>query len=716
MNALLQLQAIYNKKSGSFYKMFKEVDFFFPLRIIGRGLYLLLCIDTVVGESTFHEEPNVKSFWPKYRDSMAFVANDPAAYGLDPEKMKLLRRVIIKVDKGVMTADTLNTFLNHLSKESNMNIFEEMTDFNSIRNNKYILELLKNYFKTCQSNMEAIFSDPLALHLDDSEKLGEYLCVFAFYIKFFKQDNKEVWRNIWSLQKKVLMINTHKFSMIRICDFLMKYCPPKKMYSSLEPKDINSYTTECIKKSQETLKSDVVSIYKFLCQWCLKMNSMSCSMYVFQNAKEIDRTKIFEMRMNQILSGISCANRLKTLIHNNFLIRTKLGYKTVPEMNKPLLLIIEMCKKMQEMMEQKDIQMMQEMMIKFNCLKISKVIKEYCGRVQNSKMSDKTFFFEAFKKLFYLVSATPVEQRDQLQDYCLTFIGVKNIIKDPEILQFKKLLQDHRALCNYKSIYREVLDCSFIYWFREIIPDLLQLKTNSDGEYFRLQTLINSFGDAAVLLKKAVHLQDNSLLSNGFRDYIIGEISSKIVKKSSQMIEENLLIQTHHFYTISDLEKPKTQDSFQGDIRSFLAVEKLTVFDKTFNLKNLIELSLSESLYNRISDNQKNFDTYEIMRSLAKTKFNLELDHSYIPSKTVEQGRTDVLTIIRSFKPFILNFKYNMFNQTFIETLKDSTRLKAVSINLISDSIKTHGLGIIKGSIQHVADFIHQYVMLTLDR
>jgi hypothetical protein len=48
-----------------------------------------------------------------------------------------------------------------------------------------------------------------------------------------------------------------------------------------------------------------------------------------------------------------------------------------------------------------------------------------------------------------------------------------------------------------------------------------------------------------------------------------------------------------------------------------------------------------------------------------------------------------------------------MFNQTFIETLKESTRLKAVSINLISDSIKTHGLGIVKGSVQHVAEFIH---------
>ena len=51
-----------------------------------------------------------------------------------------------------------------------------------------------------------------------------------------------------------------------------------------------------------------------------------------------------------------------------------------------------------------------------------------------------------------------------------------------------------------------------------------------------------------------------------------------------------------------------------------------------------------------------------------------------------------------------------MFNQTFIETLNESSRLKAVSINLISDSIKTHGLGVVKGCINLVVDSIHKQI------
>ena len=127
--------------------MFKELDFFFPLRIIGKGLYLLLSIDTVISESTFYEKSFLASYWPKYRDSFNLMLADPVKYGLDIDKMKLLRRIVVKVDLGVMKGDIFNAFLNHMSKENTLNLFEEMSDFNLIRNNKYINELLKNYFK-----------------------------------------------------------------------------------------------------------------------------------------------------------------------------------------------------------------------------------------------------------------------------------------------------------------------------------------------------------------------------------------------------------------------------------------------------------------------------------------------------------------------------------------------------------------------------------------
>lgn len=688
--------------------MFKEFDFFFPLRIIGRGLFLLLSIDSVISESTFYEKSFLYSYWPKYMDNFNMILVDPARFGLDPEKMKLLKRVLVKVDKGVMSGDCLNAFMNSLAERKNMNAFEEMRDFESIRSNKYILELLKNYFKFAQSTLEARHSDEKALHLKDNAMLAEYLCVFSFYMKFFKQENKDVWRNLWSLQKKELMLYVHRFVMVRVCDFLMKYCTPKKIYSSLEPKDINGFTVDVLKRNQENFMAEVTSLYKHLCQWTLKMNSMACSMYVFQTAKEADRSKIFELRMSQIIAGLNLACRIRVAIRKNILIRQKIGFSISPEQIRPLMLLIEMSQKIVEVIEQKDVQLMQDLMVKFSCLQVAKIVKEYCARVTAQKMNDKTFFIEAFKSVFYLLTHFPSEHRESVSQFCLSFFAIKNIIKDPEVAQFKRLLEETFALSRYKELFKEVLDPSYLYWYKEFIPDMLDIKTTMDGELYRLQHLIDALGETRHILGQAVHLENNQLLIDNFRDYILKSLEARVIKKAAVSLEEDLLIQTHHFYTISDLQKPNPMQKFQGDLKTFLEIRRITVLDKLVDMKHLIEMSLSENLYNRISDNQKNFTVYEIMRTLAKVKFDLDIGHSYIPSKTVEQGKTDVLAILRSLMFFIQNFKYNMFNQTFIETLNESTRLKAVSINLISDSIRTHGLGIVKSSIGLLVETIHK--------
>lgn len=708
MNCILQLQALYDKKKGAYFKLFKELDFFFPLRILGKGLFLLLSIDSIVNESTFYEKSYLSSHWPKYRDAINMMLSDPAKYGVDPEKTKLLRRVVVKVDKGVMSGDCLGVFLTHIAREGNFKVFEEMSDFKAIRENKYLVELIKGYFKHMQARMEAGLGQVGSSNLSISEQLNEYLCVFAFYTKFFGLEHKDAWRSIWSLQKREPMLYVHRFVMIRICDFLMKYCPPKKLYSSLDPKDINQYTVGLLKQSQESLMSEVALCFKHLSHWSLKMNAMACTMYVFMSASDEDRIKIFETRMAQIIGGIICAKKIRQLIRNNFLIRVKLGYSVSPKLTQQFMLLLEMSKKMMNVIEQKDIQLMQDMMVKFLSIRICKLLKEFSVKVSNVKMSDKTFLFEPFRCLFSLMKHFPTEQRMVMADYCKTFLGIKNIIKEPELVQIRKIYEDLNSLANYKQIFRNILDCSFVYWYKDLIPDMFETKAKTDGEYFRINLLLEAIGDTKPLLQQCVHLQDNTMLFDKFRDYILDTFSKKIVKAVSVHIEEDLLIQTHHFYMISELVKPDPQKKFQGDIKGFLNQGKINVLDKLVDVKFLIETSMAESLYNRISDNQRNFDTYEVMRTVAKLKYDLELGHSYIPSKTVEQGKTDVLAILRSLVFFIQNFKYNMFNQTFIETLKESTRLKAVSITLISDSIKTHGLGIIESSINHIVDFIHK--------
>ena len=48
------------------------------------------------------------------------------------------------------------------------------------------------------------------------------------------------------------------------------------------------------------------------------------------------------------------------------------------------------------------------------------------------------------------------------------------------------------------------------------------------------------------------------------------------------------------------------------------------------------------------------------MRSLANFQFKLSLMHVYIPSQTIDQGKTDIIKVIRNIPEFVSNYVYNL--------------------------------------------------------
>lgn len=175
-------------------------------------------------------------------------------------------------------------------------------------------------------------------------------------------------------------------------------------------------------------------------------------------------------------------------------------------------------------------------------------------------------------------------------------------------------------------------------------------------------------------------------------------------------IEEDLLTQAHHFYLIYQLAKPDPSKQYTGDVKQILNLSPIVIVDQVLDLRELIELSLEESLYNKVCFSEQNIQIFEVMRQIGRSKYGLNLNHSYIPIKSVEQGKIDVIALMKSFNIFVQRFKYNMFNQTFIELAGDSNKLKAVSIDHISDSINTHGLGIINTSVNAIYQFVVRYI------
>lgn len=64
------------------------------------------------------------------------------------------------------------------------------------------------------------------------------MCAFTLFRKLYPEEElKDVYRDLWLMQKKMPIIEARGFVCIYVCVFLLKVCPLSKRPRSLEPKD-----------------------------------------------------------------------------------------------------------------------------------------------------------------------------------------------------------------------------------------------------------------------------------------------------------------------------------------------------------------------------------------------------------------------------------------------------------------------------------------------
>ena len=136
--------------------------------------------------------------------------------------------------------------------------------------------------------------------------------------------------------------------------------------------------------------------------------------------------------------------------------------------------------------------------------------------------------------------------------------------------------------------------------------------------------------------------------------------------------------------------------------------EKISIFDTKIDLKIEISKAFNETFYNMNTINIYDMETYEQMRIMANYLFGLTLHDVYLPNQTVSQGKFDIFTIIRNIPKFISTYNYNLLSQKFLEITSEEKMISSVGIQQISDSIRTHGLGILSTTVNAFYKFQKQ--------
>jgi WASH complex subunit 7 len=143
------------------------------------------------------------------------------------------------------------------------------------------------------------------------------------------------------------------------------------------------------------------------------------------------------------------------------------------------------------------------------------------------------------------------------------------------------------------------------------------------------------------------------------------------------------------------------------DLVRFISMQPLRFFDKTIDIKAHVGHYLDTTFYNLNTVALYDWKTYGEMRNLAEYKYGLNLTEVHLPGATLEQG-LDVLEIMRKIHVFVANYNYNLNNQIFIERQSESKTLNTINITHISNSIRTHGTGIMNTTVNFTYQFLRQ--------
>lgn len=249
---------------------------------------------------------------------------------------------------------------------------------------------------------------------------------------------------------------------------------------------------------------------------------------------------------------------------------------------------------------------------------------------------------------------------------------------------------------------------SYLYNIRELLPTIFIFKRENPHTCKRLQFLFEGFEDASRLLYKCPHLSDQEELFVDFKKTLVSAFEKNYMTPLKRNIEDFLRVSTTSML-IEKLEGVRPWAGDLNDLMRMVQFEKVRIFDAVFDLRFEISESLNSSFYNLNILNMHDMETYELMRTLGNHIFDLRLHDVFLPNHTIERDKFDILTVVRQIPVFVTEFKYNILNQRFLQVTNNDKIISCISIQQLSDSIRTHGLGILSTTVNAFYNFLKTY-------
>ncbi|KAI2795690.1 hypothetical protein BLOT_016329 [Blomia tropicalis] len=307
-------------------------------------------------------------------------------------------------------------------------------------------------------------------------------------------------------------------------------------------------------------------------------------------------------------------------------------------------------------------------------------------------------------------------KRFTLSTLCMAYAIPYEEVFTPDDLT--KILVINRRIQFFINIFgtiRRMFDCEFLYFNRAIIQVYFSHfyesanVSNSNQNVFlanlnELQYFFAANDDALPLLESVSNVKQSKKLIASFVDEIVDSFKTNFLNPMCKDFEDELRFRTHSHLQVGD-KSPFVRNL--KDFHSFLSAEPFRLGGGRLIIwiKSYVENHLNELAYNMTTIALHDWKTYESMLAFARDKFGLEFASLQLPTQTLEQG-LDVLEITRNIQIFVAAYMYNLNNQFFLERSSNNKHLNVLTIRHVSNSIQTHGFGIINSTVNYAYQFL----------
>ncbi|KRW98285.1 hypothetical protein PPERSA_01723 [Pseudocohnilembus persalinus] len=714
-NIINQLNFLMNKKEA-FYKTFKNIEIYTPLQIIGKIVSMVYTLDQIIINNDV-----LLSDWNQYKKMLKIVKTEPEKFGVTEKQLKATEKTLIKLERTILSGRCSQGFLSQQWEVPSQYVANNKA-YVTIAKNKELNAFFNKYF---QHEINRI-SEKLT-STDETNERQDYLNLlgtYAFYRTLYPNDeDKKLYKQLWQIQRKCPVVITFNHVVCYIYKFLTDVCPISKK-CTLDPKDPEGFIGQYLHFIDGEFQDNMSLMYTSFCTWIGRMESNSTSNQDFENLNGASIQQIYNLIMDKYtkrrklaLNGISIASKVKIVITNCLFLHLDQGAEIPNSILDPLRQGIEILQSIKYVFTQS--------MESFDSTFFSKVIYKKVEPVLRQKLEQLKKEDQQNKKQDYLDVIGAIELVLKIMRHPVNSTHLKvlefaqQIFLQPKLFQPKEYQDLKSEFSDFVTFNRllnqveEATNCSFLYQARDLIPIMVSQTYQNPNIAKRLPLLLMAIQDTTILLKQVAHLPDPNTMYKWFKNHIIDIFYQEYLSKTCESLEDFLRL-TIHTMLIQQIENKNPYKEDVKQINKLLNIGKVVIFGSIIDIRSEIQQKLNENFYNINVLNLHDMETYEEMRTLADQQFGLKLIHVYIPSQTIEQGSTkgmlDILSIIRNIPDFIQKYSYNLYNQTFFEITSENKQITSVGISQFSDSIKTHGLGILNTTINFAYKYIQKKI------